>query len=78
MTTLIMQTPREALRQCECSVRWQAEEKVIVTPGLIELGEREYDCNFALGKAAEGVCDEIILVGKKRSEPLLDGVKSRL
>lgn len=49
--------------------------KVIVTPGLIELGEREYECNFALGEAAAGVCDEIILVGKKRSEPLLDGVK---
>jgi len=50
--------------------------KVIITPGLIELGEKEYDANFNLGKAAAEKCDVIILVGKNRSKPLADGVKS--
>lgn len=49
-------------------------KKVIITPGLVELGEKEYEYNLALGKKAATVCDKIILVGKKRSVPLADGV----
>lgn len=48
--------------------------KTIITPGLIELGDREYDCNFALGQEAAKYCDNIILVGKNRSKPIFDGV----
>ncbi len=51
-------------------------KKVIITPGLVELGEKEYDFNFKLGLAATKVCDEIILVGKKRSEPMDKAVRS--
>ncbi len=51
-------------------------KKVIITPGLIELGDREYECNFNLGKAAADACDVIILVGANRSKPLAEGVKS--
>ena len=49
-------------------------KKVIVTPGLVELGEREYECNYALGKEAAKNCDVIILVGINRSEPLQDAI----
>ncbi len=48
-------------------------KKVIITPGLVELGVKEYECNKALGSAAAQVCDKIIFVGKKRSEPLVEG-----
>ncbi len=51
-------------------------KKVIITPGLIELGSKEYDCNRRLGLEAAGICDIIILVGKNRSKPLADGVNS--
>lgn len=51
--------------------------KVIITPGMIELGSKEYDCNYALGAAAAEVCDDIILVGKNRSKPLQDAVSDR-
>ncbi len=51
-------------------------KKTIITPGLIELGEREYDCNFALGLEAAKYCDIIILVGKNRSKPLYEGARS--
>ena len=50
-------------------------KKVIITPGLVELGEKEFECNKALGAAAAKVCDKIIFVGKKRSEPLVEGAK---
>ena len=49
-------------------------KKVIVTPGLVELGEKEYECNYALGKEAAENCDIIILVGKNRSKPMADAV----
>ena len=51
-------------------------KKVIITPGLVELGEREYECNFALGVEAAKKCDIIILVGKNRSKPLREGAES--
>ncbi len=53
---------------------FEGMKKTIITPGLIELGEREYECNKALGLEAAKVCDIIILVGKNRSKPLRDGV----
>ncbi len=49
-------------------------KKVIITPGLVELGEKEYECNYALGKEASQNCDTIILVGKNRSKPMADAV----
>ncbi len=52
---------------------FEGMKKTIVTPGLIELGDREYDCNFALGLEAAKFCDTIILVGKNRSKPLYEG-----
>lgn len=51
-------------------------KKVIVTPGLVELGDKEYDCNFALGLEATKFCDIIILVGKNRSKPMLDAINT--
>ena len=51
-------------------------KKIIVTPGLVELGDNEYQANFALGKAAAEKCDVLIFVGEKRSIPLVDGANS--
>lgn len=55
---------------------FKAKKKVIITPGLIELGSREYDCNYALGLAAAEHCDIIILVGQNRSKPMLDAINT--
>ncbi len=49
--------------------------KVIVTPGLIELGEKEYEENKQLGIVAARVCDFIFLVGPKRTKPIYEGLK---
>ncbi len=49
-------------------------KKVIITPGLVELGDKEYDFNYKLGLAAASVCDIIILVGQKRSAPFTDAI----
>ena len=53
-----------------------AGKKVLVTPGMVELGEREYEENRRLGEQAADVCDLIILVGPTRTRPILDGLKA--
>ena len=54
----------------------QGSKKVLVTPGMVELGEREYEENKRLGEHAADVCDLVILVGPKRTTPILDGLKA--
>ncbi|MDD4624002.1 MAG: UDP-N-acetylmuramoyl-tripeptide--D-alanyl-D-alanine ligase [Bacilli bacterium] len=51
-------------------------KKIVVTPGMIELGEKEYKLNMEFGMEIAKVADEVILVGKKQTEPILDGLLS--
>ncbi|TMW70747.1 UDP-N-acetylmuramoyl-tripeptide--D-alanyl-D-alanine ligase [Alteribacter natronophilus] len=51
------------------------EYKVLITPGMIELGEKEYELNKELAMHAAGKCDFIILVGERQTKPLQDGLK---
>lgn len=64
----------EALHVLSC---FDNMKKVVITPGLIELGSREHDCNFALGLEAAKICDIIIFVGINRSAPLKEGAMSQ-
>ncbi|MFA9557924.1 UDP-N-acetylmuramoyl-tripeptide--D-alanyl-D-alanine ligase [Evansella sp. AB-rgal1] len=48
--------------------------KMLVTPGMIELGDKEYDLNKHWATYAAEKCDYIILVGKKQTKPLQDGL----
>ena len=49
-------------------------EKVIITPGMIELKERQYDLNYTFGTQIAKVCDLVILVGKNQTKPIYDGL----
>ena len=51
-------------------------KKILVTPGMVELGEREYQENRRLGEQAAEVCDLVILVGPTRTTPILEGLKA--
>lgn len=68
--------PEGSIKAVEVLSQFNAKKKIIVTPGLVELGEQEYECNYNLGVAAAQSCDIIILVGENRAIPLADGVKS--
>lgn len=50
-------------------------KKIIVTPGMIELGDKQYEYNMEFGREMAKVCDEVILVGKEQTKPILDGLK---
>jgi len=52
-------------------------KKIIVTPGMIELGERQYEANYEFGTYIADVCDEVILVGKEQTKPIYDGLISK-
>lgn len=48
--------------------------KIIVTPGMIELGELEDEENEKFGENIAHVCDIAILVGKNRTAPIYRGL----
>ena len=49
-------------------------KRIIVTPGLVELGDKEYEFNYNLGEAATKGSDVIILVGQNRAKPMADAI----
>lgn len=51
--------------------------KIIVTPGMVELGEIEEKENEKFGENIAKVCDIAILVGKKRTTPICNGLKRK-
>ena len=53
---------------------FEGMRRIIVTPGLVELGDKEYDYNYSLGEEATKHADDIILVGVKRAVPMQDAI----
>ena len=49
--------------------------RVIVTPGLIDLGNKQYQYNHDFGLAMKDKVDDVILVGKQQTTPIYDGLK---
>ncbi len=48
--------------------------KVVVTPGMTELGEKENELNHIFGTQIAAVSDYIILVGEKKTRPIFEGI----
>ena len=49
--------------------------KILLTPGMVELGEKQNELNKEFGVNAAKVCDYVILVGQKQTEPIYNGLK---
>ena len=63
---------KEAL---EVLKRIEGNKKIIVTPGMIEMGEKEYDLNKEFGHGCIKNADYTIMVGKRQTKPLQDAFK---
>ena len=50
--------------------------RILCTPGMIELGEKQHELNFAFGAKAAGCCDFAAIVGKTNSGAIIAGLKS--
>ena len=48
--------------------------KVCVTPGMIELGPKEYEENMKFGEHMANVCDYVILIGEERTKAIYKGL----
>lgn len=48
--------------------------RIIITPGMVELGEKEAEFNREFGREICGNADVAILVGKKHTQPIADGL----
>ena len=48
--------------------------KIIVTPGMIELGSKQYELNYEFGEHISKVCDYVILIGEKQTKPIHDAL----
>ena len=50
--------------------------RILVTPGMVELGDKEKEYNFKFGTYAAACCDYIFLIGREHSAPIREGVLS--
>jgi UDP-N-acetylmuramoyl-tripeptide--D-alanyl-D-alanine ligase len=60
----------DILRQMPCP------QRVLVTPGMVELGPREAELNREFGRQAASACDRIVLVGVEPTRPIQEGVRA--
>jgi UDP-N-acetylmuramoyl-tripeptide--D-alanyl-D-alanine ligase len=67
--------PTGARMAVEVLGKVQGNQKIIVTPGMIELADEEYAYNKAFGKQIAAVCDYVVLVGPKQTIPIQDGLR---
>ena len=44
--------------------------RILITPGMVELGEKQFDYNYKFGKLATECSDFILLVNEKQTEPI--------
>lgn len=49
--------------------------RIIVTPGMIDLGEKQNEINHHFGTLMKDKADIVILVGKQQTKPIYEGLK---
>lgn len=50
--------------------------RILITPGMVELGDKEEEYNRKFGTYAASCCDYILTVGKRRAEVIMEGALS--
>ncbi|NLV57209.1 MAG: UDP-N-acetylmuramoyl-tripeptide--D-alanyl-D-alanine ligase [Clostridiales bacterium] len=51
------------------------KRRIIVTPGMVELGEKEAEYNREFGRRIAESADIAIIIGKKRAIPIIEGLR---
>jgi UDP-N-acetylmuramoyl-tripeptide--D-alanyl-D-alanine ligase len=67
--------PRGAKAALEVLSEIEAGQRILVTPGMVELAELEFEANRHFGRQAARTCDEVIVVGRERSPALVAGLR---
>lgn len=65
----------EGVRQAlEIMKEIEGRQKIVVTPGMVELGAIEKEENKKMGILMARCCDYAVIVGKKRTRPIIEGL----
>jgi UDP-N-acetylmuramoyl-tripeptide--D-alanyl-D-alanine ligase len=67
--------PQGAQMALDVIQRFDTGKRIIVTPGLIELGAKQYDCNRTFGQQITVACDYAIIVGTYNRESIVTGLR---
>jgi UDP-N-acetylmuramoyl-tripeptide--D-alanyl-D-alanine ligase len=69
--------PTGAMEALEVLGGFTTGQRILVTPGMVELGPLEVQLNEELGAKAADVCDYVVLVGVERTKPLVRGLQRK-
>lgn len=69
--------PRGAQMALEVLAQFEGGSRILITPGMVELGPIEAEENRRFGQAAAAVCDYVVLVGPEHTRPIRDGLMDR-
>jgi UDP-N-acetylmuramoyl-tripeptide--D-alanyl-D-alanine ligase len=67
--------PIGAMEALEVLASFTTGHRILVTPGMVELGPLEVQLNEGLGARAAEVCDYVVLVGVERTKPIVAGLR---
>ncbi len=56
---------------------FENRKRILITPGIVELGDKSIEINKELGKNAADSSDFIILVGAEQAVPIYKGIKEK-
>lgn len=69
--------PRGAEMALEVLGQFQGGSRILITPGMVELGPLEAEENRRFGEQAARVCDYVVLVGPEQTRPIREGLLGR-
>jgi len=67
--------PAGFLSALELLKNMPAQKKILVTPGMIELGEKQFELNRDAARSAAQIADYVIIVGEINKKSLEEGLK---
>ena len=56
---------------------FEHKKRILITPGIVDLGDKHSEINQELGRAAAESSDFIILVGASQAVPIFNGIKEK-
>ena len=69
--------PRGAEMALEVLGQFAGGARILITPGMVELGPIEAEENRRFGERAAAVCDYVLLVGPEQTRPIREGLTGK-
>jgi UDP-N-acetylmuramoyl-tripeptide--D-alanyl-D-alanine ligase len=67
--------PHGSAMAMEVLAEFKGGKRIVITPGMIELGDKQYDYNRVLGRNMARSCDYAIVVGEFNRRAIVDGLR---